>query len=192
MTDKEYIQYILGYVKACKIKIDIMGSAYIYAYKDILLCSDSMSSTYYFIKLEYPSDKIICNQIQYLDVEEEQNIIYFDQHLYNIMHRALLIITNPNLVFKRIELSDQDSILPSKASDPAYKYLYSYSDNPTDQIVQYAFFNMIPAGKSDDYYIEIASDYYTPGIVNTSIMRFTVLKKKPKCIIQVFRRVINL
>ena len=193
MTDLEYIQYILGYVKACKIKLDnVMGGAYIYAYKDTLLCSDSMGSTYYLIKLEYPTDKIICNQIQYLEVENEQEIIYFNQHLYNIMYRALITITNPNLLFERIEPSDQDAIIPSKSTDPAYRYLYSYSDNPTDQIVQYAFFNMIPAGKSDDYYIEIANDYYSPGIINTSIMRFTVLKKKPKCIIQVYRRVMNL
>ena len=151
-----------------------------------------MYSTYYLIKLEYPTDKIICNSLDLLDVEEDKEIVYFDQHLYNIMHRALLTITNPNLLFERIEPSDQDTMIPSKSSDPAYRYFYSYSDDPTNQILQYAFFNMVPAGKTDDYYIEIANDYYTPGIINTSIMRFTVLKKKPKCIIQVYRRVMNL
>lgn len=187
MTREEYIAYILGCVKICKIKIDnIMGTPYVYAYGNTLLCADPMCSAFYLMELEYSTQEIICCQ-----TAELENGITFNRHIYNIMYRSLSIITNPGLVFRQIELTNPNDTIPTKSDDNAVRRLYMYSDNPEEYFIHYDFYNMMPLAKADTYSIEVAKDNFS-GVENTFLVKYIIYKKKPKCILQIFRRILDL
>ena len=104
-------------------------------------------------------------------------------------------LLNPNLKFEYIEFSNnkyfQEGPIPTRSSDNANRNIYYYSDDPSKNIVQYDFYNMIPLNKDDKYTVSIAKDEFGE-VRNTSIVRYEVYKKKPKCTILVYRRILNL
>lgn len=191
MNTREYIQYLAGYFKACKIKSDITyGAGYIYAYGNILLISDPMCSAYYLIELEYPTDILYCNTVKDIITDENVEPVLYSHHVFNIMNQALNVIKNPNLIFSKIE-TGEDSYMPVKASENASKNIYFFTDDPVKQVICFDFYNMVPLAKSDSYEVFIANDTYGQ-IQNTAILKYVVHKKKPKIDIEIYRRVINL
>ena len=182
MSNQEYIEYILGYVKACKIK----GDTYIGVYGNTLVCIDIMCSMVYIVQLEYPAQFAISNTSAMLSEG-----VYFNYHVANIISGALnhVLAAKPNL--SPITKKNTDIPIPSSAGDNAKHQLYYYDNNPTKELLLYEFYNMMPLSKADSYIIEAARNPSFPSR-NVITIRCTVYKKKPKCTIEIYRNILDL
>ena len=182
MTQNEYIEYIFGYVKACKIK----GHNYIGVYGNKLICIDIMCSALYQIELEYPCEYTICN----IDTEILAGNL-FDLHVANTISNLLqhVMPAKPNL--KLLVRKDANTEIPTSSTDSAKPRLYYYDHDPSKEVLLYDFYNMMPLSKADSYIIEGAQNpYFLNGNIIT--VRYTVFKKKPKCTIEIYRNILSL
>lgn len=180
MSEKEYIDYIMQYVKCCKLR----GNTYIGIYAGILVILDSMMSSVYMIHLEYPSPFPITNTSSAI-----QEGIYFDAHIANIMNSAISKVIHTKNNMSPITKKYPDIIIPQRSTDNAKHQLYYFDNNPSRELVMYEFYNMLPLNKADTYIVEAADNAM---FSKTITVRFTVFKKKPKCEIQIYRNILDL
>ena len=188
MNLKEYLAYICGYVKACKLKKDVIDYPYITVAGNLLICLDGLGSTLYTIELEYTTNYTIATTLDVITNIVENGAdesLCFNQHIYNIIYSVWYRI-NMGRSYRRI--TSRDEISDFSAKDDAERGIYFYDDNPTEEFIHYNFYNMVPISKSDIYYIDVAEDFIT----HTNIIRYTVFKKKPKCTIVIYRRALDL
>ena len=182
MTQNEYIEYIFGYVKACKIK----GHNFIGVFGNKLICTDEMCSMMYQIELEYPSIYIIAN----IDTAIIEGNL-FDLHVANMMSTIIGHIVSCKTNLMPITRKDSTAKIPDSSGDSAKPRLYYYDHDPSKEILLYDFYNMMPLSKADSYTMEAGiNPYFISGNVIT--VRYNVFKKKPKCKIEIYRNVLNL
>lgn len=186
----EYLSYIYGYVKACKLKRDVIEYPYVMVLGNTLFCMDGLKSSLYVVELEYVSMYNIASTTNIIEGiikgELDQNLI-FNQHIYNMIYqtwsRISLIVNNE---FRRLTSSQEAPEL--KSADNAYHNIYYYDDNPSEEFIHYDYYNMVPISKADSYYIDTTFDSFS----NTNVIRYTIIKKKPKCTITIYRRALDL
>ena len=192
MSISEYLAYIRGYIKACKLKKDTIDYPYIITMGNLLICLNGLGSSLYTIELEYSAPYNVATTLNIIDsiVDEgaDENLC-FNQHIYNMV----IVIWNRlhNIIFDESQfkrISSSEDIPDFKASDNSTRGIYYYDEQPTEEFIHYNYYNMVPTSKSDTYYVDVIFDATT----NTHILRYTVLKKKPKCNIVIYRRALNL
>lgn len=181
MTKQEYIEYIFGYVKACKIK----GHKFIAVYGSTLLCCDEMISMLYRVQLEYPCEYTIANTD-----DEITNDNLFDTHILNILSQATSHIVLDPTKFLSITRKDINEPIPTTSDFSAKPRIYYFDINPSKEILLYDFYNMMPLSKADNYTIEASLNTFYPGNVYT--IKYNVYKKKPKCTIEIYRNILSL
>ena len=192
MSITEYLAYLRRYIKACKLKKDTIDYPYVVTVGNLLICLNGLGSSLHTIELEYVSPYNVATTLNILDsivdTGADENLC-FNQHIYNMVieiWNRINVIINNSPEFKRISSSTE--VTDFKASDNSERGLYYYDENPSEEFIHYNYYNMVPISKADSYYIDVIYDATT----NTHILRYTVLKKNPKCNIVIYRRALNL
>jgi hypothetical protein len=183
MNITEYIEYLLSYIKACKIK----GDSYILVYVNHLYIIDQDMSSLYIIDLEYANTEIpiICNRLSAIQ-SKDYSINY---NIFNMMIDLVRRYTHyPISLFKQIYRSEVDYEIPSKATENSRFTNYYPIDDPSTNILIPEFYNMVPITKADTFDMYLYTDPYN----NTSILLYKVYKKKPKTTITIYRKILNL
>lgn len=186
MSYKEYIEYIFSMVKIIWKK----GEAVVIVENGYLFCIDTDQTMLYQIKLNVPLEFNLCTYYSFIKSyvsSNDCNMIPFSFYEYSILHHRITNIKNEYDNCKDIHTHENIH------TDEDYsKYFYLKSSDPSfsiikDNIVIPIFYGMVPLSKGDalDLYLAKINSQY-------SIIKYTVIKKNNKDIIDIYMNILNL
>lgn len=179
MSIEELIQYLTGYIKACKIK----GDPYIFVYMGILYLIDEDLSSLYVINLDHSID-IVAARYNELVKGHTMNISIYNQ-IIRVINTYTTLPTNSFDKISRCDTIDYD--IPSRVSDLGKITKYYFDNDPVSTVLIPEFYGMVPVNKSDTYEI-----YYNAINKHSGIVMYVITKKKPKIKITMYRHILNL
>lgn len=185
MNYREYIEYIFNMMKI----IWKRGDCIVIVKDGNLFCIDLDMSMLYTIKLNIPLEFNLCTYYsivkEYLSTDNS-NMLTFKYYEFNTTYcRVLNIINNFNNSpdkFIQENINTDETIKDYfylKSSDPSYSFVKNNVYIPM-------FYGIVPIAKGDAVDLQIAN------MNSYSTVKYTVIKKNNKDIIDIYMNVINL
>ena len=178
MDINNVIEYIIPYLKGIKF---VRKNDSILVYDNKLVCMNEEASIMYVTDI-IPTGQIICNTKGKI---EDGN--YMSYRLYNFILDKYNYLSsyanNMNIICEMYNMESDEvfsNLLKLKSKDPVHKYIL-------DNIYLPIFYGYLPINKADTLSVK-------GGLLedNTNLIKYTVHKKKLKCDIDIYLRLLPL
>lgn len=194
MTIKEAMEYCLPIIKSMKIKKANDREAKIVLIDNILICTDSENTCMYTSIINYTGvtiagflDNIIIektiDKIKYIEINPYYS---FNYGIYQELLSYYNFYTSRDYNYESYDIMENEEILPllSLKSSQGLRF-YKMSD-PKFMIMLPFFYGLVPVTKTDGLSMKASVGEME------SIINYTIFKKKLKCNIDVYMRLLNL
>ena len=193
MTLKEAMEYCLPIIKSMKIKKANDMEAKVVLIDNILICTDSENSCMYTSIINNTGvtaagflDHIIMEQtidkVKYVDINPTYS---FNYRIYNELLSYYNFYTSRNYNYERYDMMQDEEIL-SLLSLKSSQGLQFYKTNDIATMIIPFFYGLVPVSKTDSLSMKASIG------VDETIVNYTLFKKKLKCNINIYMRLLNL